>query len=638
MKRRASRRNGQSGRLAAIAAALVLLTVAAYGGVLRSAFVNYDDDVYVTGNAEVLRGLDGASIVWAATATHASNWHPVTWLSHMLDVELFGLDSGKHHATSLLLHAANVVLLFLLFVRMTGAVWRSALVAALFAVHPLHVESVAWIAERKDVLSTFLWLLTSAAWLRYLAAPAASRYVVVLAAFALGLMAKPMLVTLPFTLLLLDAWPLRRRERGWRALLVEKAPLFAMAALSCVATLVAQRRGGAVQALADFTFAERLANALTSYVAYLGRAAWPSSLAVFYPHGHEHLLAWSVAWAALLLAAGTAAALSRAKRAPYLAFGWLWYVGTLVPVIGLVQVGGQGMADRYTYVPLIGVFVAVAWGLAEAVGESAARRRVAVVAAIAAVGALALVTRAQVGTWRDSTALFERALSVTTGNWLAENNLGRALSDAGRVDDAIAHFERALRIAPDYVGAHLNLGNALVSTGRVDEGIDRYRRALALRPDFAEARGNLGAALLARGEAGQAVAEYEQAVRASPGSLKLANGLGVALARAGRFEEAVAAYRRALQLDPQSSDALNNLGLALARMSRSDEAIATFREAIRLRPGNAEAHNNLGVALANARRIREALAEFEQAVRIQPAYREARANLEAARAAVASGR
>ena len=640
--------------MAAVCAALVIVTFAAFQGVLRNSFVNYDDAAYVAANTHVLKGLSPESIGWAFTTTECSNWHPVTWLSHMLDVSLFGLDPRMHHLTSLLLHALNAVLLFLLLLRMTGALRRCAFVAALFALHPLHVESVAWIAERKDVLSTLFWLLTLAAWLGYLEAkesgtpggatavrsprgaektgpragkatasgevgadrawrtsgsmagerrsatgsPAAQApsktitwYALVLVLFALGLMAKPMLVTLPFTLLLLDFWPLGRwhaagnagpggrRAIPLRGLLLEKGPLFAMSAASCVVTFIAQRRGGALQTLQTIPFAERLANAVVAYAAYLGKTMWPSSLAVFYPYGHPGLATWQVAASALLLAAVSALALWLARKAPFIVFGWLWYLGTLVPVIGLVQVGEQAMADRYTYVPLIGVFIAIVWGVVRviertvepAIGGSVARgpsdRVIAsrpIGYAFGVVGVLALVplfvlTRVQTGYWANDLTLFRHALSVTTDNWMAHNNLGGVFSESGRTGEAISQFEEALRIRPDYAEASYNLGLVMERAGRHAEAIEQYGRALKLRPDYAEAYYNLGNSLLHAGRPAEAVEPYERSLRLKPDDAQAQNNLGIALGRLGRTAEAIEHYNQALRINPNFEPARANL-------------------------------------------------------------------------------
>ena len=546
-----------SRRVAAMGAALVVLTLAGFGGVLGNGFVGYDDGVYVAANEQVRNGLRGDAVAWALTATENSNWHPVTWLSHMLDVQLFGLEAGKHHRTSLALHAANVALLFLLLVRMTGALWRPAFVAALFAIHPLHVESVAWIAERKDVLSTVFWLLTLGAWLHWLSSRTAARYALVLVFFAFGLMAKPMLVTLPFTLLLLDYWPLKRATLPplWK----EKLPLFAMAAASCVVTVVAQRAGGAIQSLESFTFPERLANASLAYAGYLGKTFWPASLAVFYPYPHAGLASPAVLGSALLLIGITVAAFRFGATFPYVAFGWLWYVGTLVPVIGLVQVGQQSMADRYTYVPLIGIFVAIAWGLAELGSRSRAARSIVAAGAACSIAGLFVLTRVQVGTWADSVSLFTHALAVTSHNWTAHNNLGGVFSEQGKTEDAIAQFEQALRIRPDFAEGHYNLALALDRSGRLPEAIEQYGEALRLRPDYAEAHYNLGNTLLRSGRLPEAIEQYGSALRLRPDDANAHNNLAIALNRSGRRAEAIAQYREALRIKPDFEAARANL-------------------------------------------------------------------------------
>jgi tetratricopeptide (TPR) repeat protein len=550
-------------RVAAVGAALVVVTFAAFSGVLTNSFVNYDDGVYVAANAHVLPGVTAAGVGWAFTTTENSNWHPVTWLSHMLDVQLYGLDAGKHHLTNLLLHCGNVALLFLLLVRMTGALWRPAFVAALFAVHPLHVESVAWIAERKDVLSTLFWFLTVGAWLRWLDSKTAGRYAAVLLLYACGLMAKPMLVTLPLTLMLLDYWPLGRAARAplWK----EKVPLFVMAALSCLATVLAQRAGGALQTLESFAFPERLANAASAYAGYLIKTAWPVSLAVFYPHPHVGLGVFTAVVSAIAIAGVTVLALRFRRTAPYFAVGWLWYLGTLVPVIGLVQVGQQAMADRYTYVPLIGVFIVVAWGLADAVRLMRGAQPVAVAAAGGSIAALCWLTSMQVAYWTDSATLFRHALAVTSGNWMAHNNLGGVLSEQGQTDAAIAQFEETLRIRPGFAEAHYNMALAFDRSGRPGDAIAEYEAALNLNPGYAAAHYNLGNTLLHAGRLDEAIAHYEQAVRLRPDHAEAHNNLAIALGRSGRLAEAVAHYREALRLKPDFEAARANLSLAEQR-------------------------------------------------------------------------
>ena len=589
------------GRTGAVCIALFLATLAGFWSVLPRTFVNYDDDVYVTANPHVQEGLSAEGIAWALTTTHGSNWHPLTWMSHMLDVQSFGLDAAAHHRTSLVLHAANAVLLFLVLLRMTGALGRSVLVAALFALHPLHVESFAWIAERKDVLSTLFWMVTLLAWLRYLERPGAGRYGVVLLAFAAGLMAKPMPVTLPFALLLLDVWPLGRlpvvsvrRTAAWLPLIREKLPLFAMSAASCVVTVFAQRSGGALQSLEQVPFAERLANALVAYVAYLGKIVWPSSLAVYYPHHHIGLLSAAALSSAIALAAVTFAALRCAGKAPYLATGWLWYLGTLVPVIGLVQVGGQAMADRYTYVPAIGIFIAAVWGIGALVERASARARAAAgVAAAAVLVALAVAARAQVRVWADRTALFTHALAVTSDNWLAHGDLATTLANEGRTNDAVAHLEEAIRIYPRYAEAHYNLGLDLAKLGRTDEAVTEMEAALAIRPDFAQAHNNLAAILAGEGQIDAALVHLREAIRLDPESEAARYNMGNVLRQTGRPAESIEHYEAALALKPDDVRAIDGLGLALLAVGRAREAIPHFDRELRLRPGSAEARENL---------------------------------------------
>jgi Flp pilus assembly protein TadD len=445
---------------------------------------------------------------------------------------------------------------------MTGAPWRSALAAGLFAVHPLHVESVAWIAERKDVLSTSFWLLTTGAWLRWIEVKGAARYGLVLLCFALGLLAKPMLVTLPFTLLLLDYWPLRRRVS-----LGEKAPLFALSLVSCVVTVVAQRAGGAVQGLAVFPPAYRIANSALSYASYLGKTVWPTSLAVFYPYPHVEHLALPVALSVLFLAGTTAAVVMLRDKTPYVFVGWFWYLGTLVPVIGWVQVGAQGSADRYTYVPLIGIFVAVAWSAGELARRLPALRPVFAAAAIAWLVALAAITRGDVRHWADATTLFSRALAVTEDNWLAHNNLAAALSAAGKQDEAIAHLHESLRARPDYRDARYNLGVALARSGKPVEAIE----------------------------------QLEQARRIGPDTAKIENNLAGAFAATGRIDEAVEHLRQALRLDPDNIEAHFNLASESLASGRIDDAIEHFTAVLRLSPGDAEAQAGLAKAQGASR-------------------------------------
>jgi len=543
--------------IAATCGLLAVLTLGAYAPALRGGFTNYDDDTYVSENRHVQRGIDADTIRWAFTTTRAANWHPLTWLSHAGDWILYGARPSGHHATSLFLHVANVVLLFLLLGSVTRSWAPSAFAAALFAVHPLHVESVAWIAERKDVLSTSFWLLAMFAYARYVRAPSAARMAVVTALMALGLLAKPMLVTLPFTLRLLDVWPLRRYDLGWRRLIAEKAPLFALAAASSVVTYLAQRAGGAVASVDRFPPIVRIANAIWSYAAYLGKTVWPAGLAVIYPHPGASLPSWKVALASVVLAGITAAAVTWRRSHPYVLTGWLWYVVTLVPVIGFVQVGRQGMADRYTYVPLIGIFIIVAWG---AFGLG----RRAVAPAVALVIVLAVITRAQAHVWHDSVTLFTHALEVTEANTTAEVDLGAALESLGRIDAARTHYDAALRLEPDNRAAHNRLAGLLASEGKL----------------------------------GEAEAHYVLVLQRDPTDAATLNNLGITLAKQKRFGEAIERFRAALASRPEDPASIHtNLGNALLLSGHSAQAIAEYEESLRLNPGDAETRANLKVAL-----------------------------------------
>ncbi len=575
---------------------LAFAVLAIYWQTGNHAFVNLDDDAYIYGNPNVRKGLTPEGVAWAFTTTHAANWHPLTWISHMADVDLFGLVPGWHHRMNVLFHILNSVLLFLVLEGMTGACWRSGLVAALFAVHPLHVESVAWAAERKDVLSTFFWILATGAYVRYVAKPRVSRYMLVVLALALGLMAKPMVVTLPFTFLLLDYWPLGRMapEDPARAglpgsfsaaslprLVREKIPLFALSAVSCVITFLAGK--GAIRDSRHILHGGDIANIVVSYVAYLAKTVWPSSLSVFYPHPsalREAIPSWEVAGAAVLLVGTSLLVLRFRGRCPFLPMGWAWYLGTLVPVIGFIPVGSQAMADRYTYVPLIGIFVAVAWGLSEAWSGWRVRRQVAGIAAGAVLSALAAAAWVQAGYWKDSVALFTHALQVTKGNWFAWNNLGYAYDDLGRHDRAAEAYGEALRIMPNDHSAWNDLGASYARLGRGAESLAAFREALRLKPDTAEIWFNLGTAY---------------------GSL-------------GRYPEAVDAYRGALRLRPDYAAARRELGLAYSELGLHAEAIASLEEALRVAPGDVDALADMGVACYRAGR-REPLAEIYRKIR-----------------------
>lgn len=493
-----------------VALLLLALTWAAYQRVRRYEFVDYDDDRYVTANARIQQGLNWKNVAWALTAMEVANWHPLTWVSHMTDCQLYALNPSGHHLTNLLLHLVNVLLLFHVLQLMTRALWPSALVAALFAVHPLNVESVAWIAERKNLLSTLFWLLTMWAYVLYARQEGWRRYLLVLGLFVLGLMSKPMLVTLPCVLLLLDYWPLGRLSRhAALRLLLEKAPLFILSAASSVITVKAQRMDGALDAKV-LPFGARISNALVSYVAYIYKMIWPTRLAVLYPHPGETLPRWHVVIASLALIGLSILIVRGSRKYPYLIVGWLWYLGTLVPVIGIVQVGGQAMADRYAYVPLIGLFIIIAWGTRDLTRTLTGRGYLLACAAALVLIALTMTTWRQLRYWQNSIALFEQALRVTDDNAIAQNNLGAVLVRKGRLDEGLAHLNEAVRLNPNYGTAYDNIAVTLYRQGsiaeqdenRTQEAIDLYRRALELKPNLTEAQEKLDLLLEKRRKGG----------------------------------------------------------------------------------------------------------------------------------------
>ncbi len=617
-----------------IGALLVLATCVTFWPVLRCDFINYDDPDYVTANTHVQNGLTWAGVVWAFTTNHVANWHPLTWLSHMLDCQLFGVNPAAHHAVNLLLHAASVVLLFVLLNRMTGAVWRSAIAAALFALHPLRVESVAWVAERKDTLAALLWLLTVWAYVRYVSQRNAARFGLVIAFFALGLMAKPMLVTLPFVLLLLDYWPLKRNASGgsitngrplasllrqWRPLLIEKWPLFALALVSSLVTFFAQKSGGTVASVTQLSLGARFGNAVISYVRYLGKLIWPTDLAVIYPYPTAWP-SWQIVGGIGVLAAISALAWLTAKRRPYLLIGWLWFLGTLVPVIGLVQVGRQAMADRYTYIPMIGLGVMLVWGAADLLTRVRRGNLIGGGLAALALAGCALATRQQLNYWRDGCTLFTHTLAVTKGNALAQNNLGTALAALGRRDEALLHYAEAVRLQPADPVMRNNFGAALAKAGRIEAAMEQYGAALQAKPGFDEAHNNLGAALVAQGRLDEAVLQFRQALAARPDYAEAHNNLGGVLAMQQKHAEAVEHYAAAIRLSPDVASAHLNYALSLEKLGRADDALNQFGEAFRLDPRSTEAAYNLGRFLVQHSRFEDAIIPLSEAIRTRPEH------------------
>ena len=493
---------------------LVVLSFWVYWPVTTHSFLNYDDQEYVTENPHVQNGLSIHNVEWALTAVHSANWHPLTWISHMLDVQLFGLDPGMHHLTNLILHILSTLLLFLVLRRMTGELWPSFLVAALFALHPLHVESVAWIAERKDVLSTFFWMATLWAYTRYVNSPNLLQYLWVSLFFILGLTAKPMLVTLPFVLLLIDYWPLKRfsGSRSGTRLVWEKAPLLVFTLLSCWITLIAQHHAGAIKPSETYPFSIRIANALVSYVAYLVKMVWPHHLTAHYPHPGGSLSIGKVSGAALVLISVSVAVWCFRRRHPHLWVGWLWYVGTLFPVIGLVQVGSQALADRYTYVPFIGLFIMISYSLSSI--RSKPLIPITVFSIILAI--LTVQTRIQIRYWQNDMTLFSRMLDVTENNYRAHFGMGLALAGRGLLDQAAVHYREALRINPEYDRVYNNLGILFLKKGDVQAATTQFLKALQLNETNAKAHNNMGAAMMAMGKARQATYHFKKAVSINP--------------------------------------------------------------------------------------------------------------------------
>jgi protein O-mannosyl-transferase len=614
-------------RLYAVGAALVIITLAAFWGVRSASFVRMDDDIYVTENARVQAGLSWENVKWAFSTNYFGFYYPLTWLSHMLDCQLYGTAAKGHHTTSLILHILNALLLFAVLTRMSGGMWKSFAVSALFAVHPLHVESVAWVAERKDVLSTFFWFLCLLAYVRYVEKPSVQRYIPVFLTFLLGLLAKPMLLTLPFTLLLLDYWPLGRWQPGGKntgRLIWEKLPLFALVPVFALITFSAQMHANAVAVISP---GQRAANALLSYAGYLRKMLFPFDLAAYYPLPLNGVSMGVAALCGLLLAALTIAAVYFGRQRKYLALGWFWYLGTLIPVIGLVQVGSQAMADRYTYVSMTGIFVIIVWGAAEIAGRNQLAKKITIAAAAAALIVLAGMTRIQVHYWTDNVTLFERALKVTKDNWFVQYNLGLVLYQQGKAGEATPHFIEALRIKPDYSNAHTNLGVALRQQGKTDEAIIHFREALRIDPRSAEAYYNLGNTLDQKGQDADAIENYEAAFKIKPDLVHISSNMGQVLMRMNRLPEAIERYTEAVKAEPDFFDARCNFGTALMQAGRPDEAIEQYRQAVRINPGSAQALNNLGLALDQNGRSSEAIDQFKEAARVAPESADAYINL-----------
>lgn len=542
-----------------VALGLALVAVIAYWPVQRLEFLSYDDQTYVTNNAFVRTGLSLHNMALAFSSVRAGNWHPVTWVSHMIDCELHGLNPWGHHLTNALLHTANCVLLFWVLQRMTRSAWPSALTAALFAVHPIHVESVAWVAERKDVLSTWFWMLSLWAYVRYTERPGVTRYLALVAAFALGLMAKPMVVTLPVVLLLLDYWPLGRMcKSAARRVFAEKVPLLVMSVASGVITYNAQRRGGAVTAWDAIPFGARVENALVSYTNYMLDVVWPHGLTVLYPHPAGAVTVWQAAAAGAILLSISALGISQRKRWPYLTTGWFWFLVTLLPVIGLIQVGIQARADRYMYIPSIGLGIMIAWAAKDASEHPHLRRSIVAAAAVVII-ILTLCTRRQITYWRDGVTLFTRAVERHPDCFWTHTHLATALAHTGRMKEAEEHYREAVRLQPDHPATHFDLGTHLLKENRLDDAIAAFHEALRLRPEYAPALTNLALALATKGDLDAAAQKFEKVTRITPRHARAHYNLGAVLMRQGKYETAAKCFSEALRLNPRYGAARNAL-------------------------------------------------------------------------------
>jgi protein O-mannosyl-transferase len=592
-------RNPNKNRPLLICLLLALVILAVYYQVHNFSFINYDDPIYVSENSNLHPGLTLNSIKWAFTSGYAGNWHPLTWLSHMLDWQFFGSNPAGHHLTNLLFHIANTLLLFLVLKKMTSAIWQSAFVAALFALHPLHVESVAWISERKDVLSTFFWLLTMWAYIRYVKNLKLKWYLISLVLFALGLMSKPMLVTLPFVLLLLDYWPLERfGQQSFYRLIVEKIPFFVLAASSGVVTFFVQQGSQAVISLTKFPVEYRILNAVISYVKYIEKTCWPVRLAFFYPNPGRNVSIPYAAISAGFLLAVTIFILLFSKKHRYLFTGWFWYIVTLLPVIGLVQVGSQAMADRYSYITLTGLFIIIAWALPELLAKFPHRKAVLWASSLIVLFILAVCAYFQTQNWKDTITLSQHALKVTENNYIAHFCITAPLIEQGRIDQAIWHDTEALRIKPDYVDAMDGLGIAFYKMGKIDDAISQYKNALQLDPCDIKVCYNFGMALAAKGKFDDAVSLYNKALRIAPDAVNIRLNLGVALTSSGKLDQAAKEYEKILLIQPQNATAHNDFGVVLFQQGKIDDAIAHFNQAVKINPNYTDAKNNLTRVLA----------------------------------------
>jgi len=624
-----------------ICAALALITLIAYEPMRLNGFVTYDDDKYITDNPNVTNGLTQQSVLWAFSESHFHMWHPLTSLSHMLDCELFGLNPVGHHLTSLLFHIANSLLLFLLLRRLTGTVWRSAFVAAVFALHPLAVESVAWASERKSVLSTFFWMLTIAFYIWYAERPSIGRYLLLVLTFCCALMSKPMVVTLPFVLLLLDYWPLgrfrwvhkgRQKKPNYKIcptwqLLVEKIPLLGLAAILCVFTFFIQQSGSVMDFSDQLPLYTRLSNAVVSYVSYIVKMVYPLGLACLYPHPLDSLESWKIILSLVILVGISLYMIRSVQRRRWFVTGWLWYLGTLVPVIGIIQAGEQGMADRYTYLPLIGIFIIVAWGAGEVIDKLRLRKVGPAILVGIILAALLICTRMQIRHWRDNMSLCRHALKVTENNFTMHNNYGIDLVDEGRIDEGIAHFHEALRINPQYLNARCSLGRAFFKQGKFHKAIAYFDEVLRVRDNWPEVYYLLGLSYVGQKKYDLAIKNYNEAIRIKPDYISAINYLGLALKEQGKINEAIEKWGKVLQLEPNHPNVNYNMALALTSIGKYDDAVFHFKAALRSKSDWPDAYYNLGAVYYRQGKLELAVEQSLKALQLRPDYLTARINM-----------
>jgi tetratricopeptide (TPR) repeat protein len=591
---------------------LAMMTIVLYWSVQSFDFV-YDDHLYVLSNKQVQNGLTLDGIRWSFTSFYAGNWHPLTWISHMADVELYGLQAGGHHWTSVLIHAASVLLLFFILSCLTHSLWASGFAAALFAVHPLHVESVAWVSERKDVLCGFFWILTIGTYTHYVKSPTLRRYLLVLGSFILGLLSKAMIVTLPFVLLLLDYWPLHRyaspetafdrlllpgKRSGRLAalrLIVEKSPMLVLVAALAVATVLAQQQIGALWSLEKMPLDARIANAVVSYAEYIGKTIFPVNLSILYPHAGMPP-AWKIAASLLLLSSITWFAFRKAREFPFLIVGWMWYLGTLVPVIGLVQVGPQSMADRYVYLPLIGIFIVIAWGMESLLATRISFRKGFLISSSVILLIYCFVAHSQIGIWRNSVTLFEHALFVEAVNPIARYNIGAHYLEKGDCKEAVPHFLAAIEMKKDFAYAFYGLGVCSARTNDAEEALQYFTKAITIDPQSTRPRIDRGFLLMQRGHNDEAMADFSAVLRMDPVNESAHGTMGIMFIQQGRATDAEVHLSEVIRVNPRSAEAHNNMGIVRSMQGRTDDAVVCFEKATVLEPGNAVMKTNLRLA------------------------------------------